>query len=186
MKIFRLACIIFLAVGMSGCSPVPMKPNGSGVVAVDQKADLTLSPLEAAEAKVAEIDKLVAAQKMFSYDLPKASDVIDKREASGFLDATKTGKISRLEVGMGELNEEYYFDKGSLLFVRVTTQFTVDGKANKQVREMHFQDGKLVVHLKDGKLVENASANTFVEEETVSDSNFLFSDFLNQKQMSEG
>lgn len=135
------------------------------------------------ENNIQNIDALVAAKELFTYQLPIANSVITKREVSGYLDAEKTGKISKVEIGMGEVKDEYYFEKGILVFLRTTTQFTVDGKADTQVREMSFENGKMVKHMKNAQVVTDTSNNASLEEQSITDAATLFEEFEMKKEL---
>lgn len=192
MKIFTLVGILFLSLSLSGCSLFPsgsIRPSSplaqTNFELKSKNVEPPLSPFELAEEKVIQLDAFLASQKMFSYDLPNASTVITKREISGYLDANKSGKITRTVVGLATVAEHFYYEKGTLIFVRVDTESPSESGTGKtkQIQEMHFVDGKMLVHLQDGKLVDDASINQFVEQQSLKDAEFILNDFVMRKEM---
>lgn len=173
---------------LSGCA-VPKAPE-QVVTQQDQQVEeqqenLQKITIDSMQNNIQAIETLIASEQMYTYQLPIANSDITKREVSGFLNAEKTGKISKVEIGLGELIDEYYFEKGVLIFLRTTTQFTVDGKADTQIREMNFESGKLVKHIRNGESVNDTSKNLFIEEQSITEAEAILSEFSDRKLNAE-
>ncbi len=130
---------------------------------------------------VTSIEKQIASEKMFTYQLPIANSVIMKREVSGFLDGEKTGKVSRVTVGVATVNEYYYYVKGELAAVNIET--VVEGE--KKINEMIFKNDKIVSFKNDGvDDMKNEYLST-LEEGTVADGTALLDEFVDRKLNAE-
>lgn len=125
------------------------------------------------------IEELAKTANIFSYDLPNMSTVITERKASGFLDEQKTGKITKKEVGVASVVQDFYFSEGNLIFVRVITEVE---STPTQVKEFVFQNDLLVDAFDNGKkdeeVFKNESLAQYLTESNISESKMLFDDFV--------
>lgn len=181
--------VVLCVLTLSGCG----HRSNNSLVPVDEKVETPQIILqkelpsntmkESSNTIVASIEAQIASKEFFTYQLPIANTVITKREVSGYLDADKTGKISKVEIGMGEVKDEYYFEKGALVFLRTTTQFTVDGKVDIQVREMSFENGKMVQHTYNSEAVTDTSNDASLEQQGTTDAVALLEEFEMKKEL---
>lgn len=130
---------------------------------------------------VSSIEKQIASEKMYTYQLPIANSVITKREVSGFLDGEKTGKISRITVGVATVNEYYYYIKGEL----VATNIETVAEGEKKIKEMIFQNNKIVSFKNDGVDDLKNPYLLDLENGTVADGMALLDEFVDRKLNAE-
>ena len=154
----------------------------------DQKTSPTpvSVPIQAGNDVLVTTESLDSQEKLvelYTYQLPIANSDITTREVSGFLNEEKSGKISKTEIGMGEVEEEYYFNKGELIFVRTTTKFTVDGTADVKIIELTFKNGKLIKTIKNSEAVTDNTINSFLEEQGKTDATRILEDFSMKKEL---
>jgi len=186
MKKF-IGAILFSVLAMSGCgqtSVVPQQqvdsntiiPSNSTQKVVDAKR-IEVKPAEI----VKSIEKQIASEKMFTYDLPIANSVITKREITGFLDSKKTGKISRITVGVATVNEHYYYVTGELVASNIET--VVEGKT--KAKEILLKDNKIVSFKNDGVDGMKDPYLSDLENGIVADGAALLTEFVDRKLNNE-
>lgn len=130
---------------------------------------------------VGSIEKQIASKEMFTYELPIANSVITKREVSGFLDDEKTGKISRVTVGVASVNEFYYYEKGQLVAANI--EAILEGK--KQLKEIILKGNKIVSYKNDGVESMGDSYLSTLEEEILADGEKILTEFVDRKLNNE-